>query len=112
MHPFPAEHDQQQAEALEILREAKAFLLVHFTDSEDECENPLCGLMHSHRSTSVIASCSSQDLHHAMTAIGEEILITNSINTLMSLNPAQREMIAAMLRDDDGSFLRLRDDEK
>ena len=110
MHPFPAEHDQQQAEAIDMLKEAKAFLLVHFSPGE-ECDNPFCAGTHTHRTTKVIASCASQDLHHAITAIAEEIQITESINTLLALNPDQREQVAAMLRQEDNSMLRLRDDE-
>jgi hypothetical protein len=112
-HPFPAEHDQQQAEALEILRGAGSFILIHFSDSEGgPCNNPDCVMDHEpHRTTSVIASCSTLDLHGAMTALGEEMMITQSIETLMNLGENQREQIASMLRHESGSFLKLRDDE-
>ena len=110
-HPFPAEHDQQQAEALDILKGAGAFLLIHFEDGE-ECDSPFCEGSHVHRTTKVIASCSSQDLHHAMTAIAEEIQITESINTLMALSTDQREQVAALLRAGADSFIRLRDDDE
>jgi hypothetical protein len=111
MHPFPAEHDQQQAEALEILRKAGAFILIHFSEGEP-CGDPDCVIDHSQISTtSVIASCSTQNLHQAMSAIGEEIMVTQSIETLMGLSDNQREQIAAMLRREEGSYLKLRDDE-
>jgi hypothetical protein len=110
VHPFPAEHDQQQALALDALREAKAFILVHFEEGE-ECAHPLCPVVHNHRKTSVIASCSHHNLHDAMEAIGEELLITASIDALMRLNPTQREQVAAMLRNEEGAHFRLDDDE-
>jgi hypothetical protein len=110
-HPFPAEHDQQQAEAIDVLKEAKAFLLVHFSPGE-ECDSPFCGGAHTHRETKVIASCTSMDLHHAMTAIAEEIQITESINTLMGLNQSQREQIAELLQAGADAFIRLRDDDE
>lgn len=110
MHPFPAEHDQQQAHALDALREAKAFILIHFKENE-ECDHPLCMVVHRHRKTRVIASCTHRDLHDAMEAIGEEIMITASIDTLMRLSPTQREQVAAMLREEEGAHFRLLDDE-
>lgn len=111
MHPFPAEHDQQQAEALEILKNADSFILVYFNDTDpEECDNPLCGIMHSHRTTSMIASCASQDLHGAMNAIGQEILISTSVDALMALSESQRDQIAGLLRGEQ-PFLRVRDDE-
>jgi hypothetical protein len=112
-HPFPAEHDQQQAEALEILRHAKSFILINFSESDGgPCDNPDCAFDHEpHRTTSVIASCSSADLHRAMTSIGEEIMLTQSIELLMNLNDSQRNQIAGMLRHEEGYFMRLRDDD-
>jgi len=113
-HPFPAEHDQQQAEAIDILRKAGSFILIHFHDTEGgHCGTPGCVEDHpSIRTTSVIASCSTEDLHRAMSSIGEEIMVTQSIETLMNLHPNQREQIAAMLRQEEGAYLRLRDDDE
>lgn len=108
MHPFPAEHDQQQAHALDVLKQADSFVLIHFP--EGECDNPFCGVMHHHRRTRVIASCSHRDLHHAMDALGEEVMLTASINALMELSPAQRKQVAAILLDEE-PFVRLDDDE-
>lgn len=112
-HPFPAEHDQQQAEAIDILRKAGSFVLIHFTEVDGgPCDNPECDLDHeAHTTTSVIASCSTRDLHLGMNALGEEMMITQSIEMLMGLSENQREQIAAMLRREEGSFLKLRDDE-
>jgi hypothetical protein len=110
-HPFPAEHDQQQAEALDILKGASAFILVHFPEEETTCENPFCVLMHQHRTTRIIASCSHRDLHHAVEAIGEEIVLTSAIDLLMNLSLPQREQIAALLREEKGAFFHLADDE-
>lgn len=109
-HPFPAEHDQQQAHALDILKEAGAFILIHFPEKAT-CDDPLCEVVHHHRATRIIASCSHQEFHHALEAIGEEIMIVSSIDTLMSLGPEQREQIAAILRHEEGALFRLGDDD-
>lgn len=110
MHPFPAEHDQQQAHALDVLKEADSFILIHFP--EKQCDNPFCEVMHQHRSTRVIASCANRDLHYAMEALGEEIMLTASINAVMALSLRQRKQVAAMLLDEEAeSFVRFDDDE-
>lgn len=111
MHPFPAEHDQQQAEALDRLKGAKAFVLIYFEENEEECDHPLCGLLHRHRTTSVLASCSHRDLQLGMEALAEEIMVATSIETLMRLSPGERKQVAAMLRTGDKSFMRLEDDD-
>jgi hypothetical protein len=46
-----------------------------------------------------------------MTSIGEEIMLTQSIELLMNLNDSQRNQIAGMLRHEEGYFMRLRDDD-
>ena len=109
-NPFLAEHDQQQAAALDILRGAKAFILVHFSE-EENCSNPFCDIDHPHHSTNIIASCGTRDLHAAMNALGEELLLATSVEVLMRLDAPQRELIAALLRDEQ-PFLRLADDEE
>jgi hypothetical protein len=113
MHPFPAEHDQQQAEALETLRNAPSFILITFSMSEGgHCSNPECVIEHEpHSTTSVLASCSSDDLHRAAIALEDEIMLTQSVQRLMRLSAPQRDQIAGMLRREDGYFLKLSDDE-
>lgn len=106
-HPHPAEHDQQQAEALDMLRGAESFALLTFSDEgKNECMNPLCDAMHFHRCAKLITSCTPKDLRLAMESIGEEIMYSHAIEVLMNLEPAQREQVAEMLRHGGGAYRR------
>jgi len=109
MHPFPAEFDQQQAEALEVLRDAKAFILIHFP--ERECDNPFCEATHHHEATRVIACCSNRQLGESMEALGEEMALIASLNMLMGLSDKQRKQVADLIRSGDRSLFRVHEDD-